>query len=304
YNLDETSYEGGENGEKHPIAWYHEFAGGRSFYTGLGHTNEAYSDQRFLDHVLQGIQYAMGDDIELDYDKVRTQRAIEENRFSKTVLDFNLNEPTEMTMLSDGKILFIERKGDVKLYDPSIRKVSVVNTIKTWTKYEDGLIGLTADPDFSSNNFVYLFYSHPERSANVLSRFVFEENKLDLSSEKEILEVPTQRDKCCHTGGSLQFGADRILFISTGDNTSPFESDGFSPSDEQPGREAFDAQKSSSNTNDLRGKILRIIVNEDGTYEIPEGNLFPPDEEKTRPEIYVMGNRNPYRISVDSRTGY
>src|SRR5690606_9055094 len=91
---------------------------------------------------------------------------------------------------------------------------------------------------------------------------------------------------------------------STGDNTSPFESDGFSPSDERPGRSAFDAQKSSSNTNDLRGKILRIKINPDGTYDIPEGNLFPPGEEKTRPEIYVMGNRNPYRISVDSRTGY
>jgi cytochrome c len=304
YNLDESSYKGGENGENHPIAWYHEFAGGRSFYTGLGHTNESYADPKFLNHVLQGIQYAMGDDVELDYDEVRTQRAIEENRFTKTVLDFNLNEPTEMTVLPSGKILFIERKGDVKLYDPSIGKVSVINTIKTWTKFEDGLIGLTADPDFSKNNFVYIFYSHPERSANVLSRFLFKENKLDLSSEKEILEVPTQRDKCCHTGGSLQFGADRMLFVSTGDNTSPFESDGFSPSDEQPAREAFDAQKSSSNTNDLRGKILRIILREDGTYDIPEGNLFPPGEEKTRPEIYVMGNRNPYRISVDSKTGF
>lgn len=304
YNLDETSYKGGDNGENHPIAWYHEFAGGRSFYTGLGHTNESYSDPKFLEHVLQGIQYAMGDNVKLDYSKVKTQRSIEENRFTKTVLDFNLNEPTEMTLLPSGKILFIERKGDVKLYDPAIGKVSVINTIKTFTTFEDGLLGLAADPDFANNNFVYIYYSHPEKSANILSRFVFKDNKLDISSEKEILEVATQREKCCHTGGSLQFGEDRVLFISTGDNTSPFESEGFSPSDEQPGRSAFDAQKSSSNTNDLRGKILRIIVHEDGTYEIPKGNLFPQGEEKTRPEIYVMGNRNPYRISVDPRTGY
>src|SRR5690606_6255736 len=140
---------------------------------------------------------------------------------------------------------------------------------KTFTTFEDGLLGLAADPDFANNNFVYIYYSHPEKSANILSRFVFKDNKLDISSEKEILEVATQREKCCHTGGSLQFGEDRVLFISTGDNTSPFESEGFSPSDEQPGRSAFDAQKSSSNTNDLRGKILRIIVREDGTYEIP-----------------------------------
>ena len=96
----------------------------------------------------------------------------------------------------------------------------------------------------------------------------------------------------------------RQPLYSTGDNTSPFASDGFSPSDETPGRSPFDAQKSSANTNDLRGKILRIHVEADGTYTIPAGNLFPKGEAKTRPEIYVMGCRNPYRISIDQKTGY
>ena len=304
YNLEESSYTGGENGANHPIAWYHEFDGGKAFYTGLGHTNESYTDSLFLDHVYQGIQYALGEKPKLDYGKAKTQRAIEENRFTKTVLEFNLNEPTEMAILPDGKIVFTERKGDVKLYEPSSGKVSVINTFSVSTKYEDGLIGLTADPDFAKNNYLYIFYSHPQRSANVLSRFTFVDNKIDTTTEKELLEVKTQREKCCHTGGSLQFAKDRMLFISTGDNTSPFESDGFSPSDEQQGRSPFDAQGSSANSNDLRGKILRIRVNEDGTYSIPEGNLFPKGEEKTRPEIYVMGNRNPYRISVDQRTGF
>jgi cytochrome c len=304
YNLDESSYEGGENGPDHPIAWYHEFQGGRSFYTGLGHTNESYSDSLFLEHLLQGIKYALGDSEPLNYKSVKTKRAPEENRFTKMVLDFNLNEPTEMTILPDGRILFIERKGDVKLYSPQTNKIKVINTIKAWTKEEDGLIGLTADPDFTKNNFIYLFYSHPVKSVNVLSRFVFRGDSLDRSTEKEILEVATQRETCCHTGGSLQFANDRILFISTGDNTNPFNSDGYSPSDEMPGRHAYDAQGSSSNPNDLRGKILRIVVSEDGSYSIPEGNLFPKGEAGTRPEIYVMGNRNPYRISVDSRTGY
>ncbi|HEY4110291.1 ThuA domain-containing protein [Puia sp.] len=58
--IDETSYSGGENGENHPMAWYHPFEGGRSFYTALGHTDEAWSDPMFLHHVLGGIQYAMG----------------------------------------------------------------------------------------------------------------------------------------------------------------------------------------------------------------------------------------------------
>src|SRR5690606_3610390 len=63
------------------------------------------------------------------------------------------------------------------------------------------------------------------------------------------------------------------------------------------------SQKGSSNTNDLRGKILRIHPEADGTYTIPEGNLFPEGTPKTRPEIYTMGNRNPSRLSIDSTTG-
>src|SRR5690606_6122145 len=93
------------------------------------------------------------------------------------------------------------------------------------------------------------------------------------------------------------------LYLSTGDNTNPHGSNGYSPSDERPGREAWDAQKSSANTNDLRGKIIRIKPQPDGSYTIPEGNLFPKGTAGTRPEIYTMGCRNPYRISVDQATG-
>ncbi|MEP6509397.1 MAG: PQQ-dependent sugar dehydrogenase, partial [Gemmatimonadales bacterium] len=79
---------------------------------------------------------------------------------------------------------------------------------------------------------------------------------------------------------------------------------GYAPLDERSGRIPWDAQKSSGNTNDLRGKIIRIHPEPDGTYTIPNGNLFPPATPKTRPEIYTMGNRNPYRISVDRHTGF
>jgi type 1 glutamine amidotransferase len=59
-NLDEKSYQGGKNGDHHPIAWYHNYDGGRAWYTGLGHTDESFSEPEFLQHVLGGIQYAMG----------------------------------------------------------------------------------------------------------------------------------------------------------------------------------------------------------------------------------------------------
>jgi type 1 glutamine amidotransferase len=58
--LDESSYEGGKNGSYHPIAWYHEFDGGRSFYTGLGHTEEAFDSPNFRKHLLGGMHYCLG----------------------------------------------------------------------------------------------------------------------------------------------------------------------------------------------------------------------------------------------------
>jgi len=303
YKLDESSYEGGENGGDHPWAWWHDFDGGRAFYTGMGHTDESWTEPEFLAHLTTGIKYAIGDN-KLDYTKAKEKLRPEDNRYSKKVFAYNLDEPTEMTVFPDGRILFIQRKGEVRLYDPKKDTLVTTNVFNVGTKFEDGMIGLTKDPDFTNNHWIYIFYSHPTKSANILSRFEFKDDKVDMASEKQMLEVVTQRETCCHTGGSLTFGPGNNLFISTGDNTSPFESDGYSPADERKDRSPFDAQKSSANTNDLRGKIMRIHPEPDGTYTIPEGNLFPKGEEKTRPEIYVMGNRNPYRISVDSKTGF
>lgn len=58
--IDENSYEGGTNGAFHPISWYHEYDGGRSFYTEMGHTDESYADSNFIKHLLGGIHYVMG----------------------------------------------------------------------------------------------------------------------------------------------------------------------------------------------------------------------------------------------------
>ena len=59
-NLDENSYEGGTNGDKHPIAWYHEFDGGRAFYTGGGHTKASFDEPDFRQHLLGGILWCLG----------------------------------------------------------------------------------------------------------------------------------------------------------------------------------------------------------------------------------------------------
>jgi cytochrome c len=308
--LDETSYQGGEmsamkstNG-KHPIAWYHDFDGGRAFYTELGHTDESYSEDLFLKHLAGGIRYAIGENLQLDYSKAKSQRVPDETRFNRSVLDENLNEPTQMEVLSNGDVLFVERRGAIKKYDTAMNQTLLIDSLKVYYKLEDGLIGLDADPNYDENHWIYLFYSSPTDSTQHISRFVFKDNKLDKSSEKVLLAIPVQRKECCHSGGGLEFDSHGNLFIGLGDNTNPFFSDGYDPIDESKGRGAFDAQRTSANTNSLVGKILRIHPEADGTYSIPEGNLFPKGTPNTRPEIYVMGDRNPYRFTIDPRTNY
>ncbi|MBK7869944.1 MAG: ThuA domain-containing protein [Saprospiraceae bacterium] len=315
--IDEKSYTGGTNGDNHPMAWYHEYDGGRAWYTALGHTDESYSEPEFIKHLLGGIQYAIGKNKKLNYAKALTHRAPEEDRFSKTALiQGTFFEPTEMTILPNFDILIGQRRGEVLLYkngSDTVKQALFLNVYhKTNTRgvnAEEGLLGIQKDPDFARNHFVYIFYSPIDTSVNRLSRFKFENDTL--TSEKVILQFYSQREICCHTGGSIAFGKDRIMFLSTGDNSTPFDepdnpyaNHGFGPLDDRLGKEQYDARRSSSNTNDLRGKILRIRINEDGTYDIPEGNLFPKGTEKARPEIYVMGNRNPYRISVDQKNGF
>ena len=314
--IDEKSYKGGKNGDNHPMAWYHDYDGGRSWYTELGHTEESFKDDNYLKHILGGIQYAIGDNKALDYAKAKTGRVPDEDRFTKNMLTVGtLYEPTEMTILPNLDVLIAQRRGEFMLYknsDKSVKQVGALNVyFKTKTdgvNAEEGLLGLQADPNFDKNHFVYVYYSPGDTSVNRLSRFKFENDVLDLKSEKVILELYSQREICCHTGGSIAFGKDNILFVSTGDNSTPFDepkqkyvNHGYAPLDDRKGHEQYDARRSSGNTNDLRGKILRIKINEDGTYEIPEGNLFSKGTANTRPEIYVMGNRNPYRISVDKK---
>jgi type 1 glutamine amidotransferase len=82
------------------MAWYHEYDGGRAFYTALGHTKESFSEEPYLQHILGGIQYAMGDNKKLDYDKATTLLPPEEDRFTKTQLaQGDFFETSEMTLL-------------------------------------------------------------------------------------------------------------------------------------------------------------------------------------------------------------
>lgn len=237
----------------------------------------------------------------------------DDNRFTKVVLTEGMDEPMEMTFLPESRILFVERKGGVKILDEKSGEVTLVATIPVNTKYtnkegvvreaEEGLMGVIAHPDFEKNHWIYLYYADPVDTQHVLARYELDGNTLKEETKKILLVVPTQREECCHTGGGMVFDQEGNLYLTVGNNTVNPRT-GSSNLDERPGFENSDDQRAPGNTNDLRGKILRIHPEDDGTYTIPAGNLFPVGTEKTKPEIYTMGHRNPWRPTLDSETGY
>lgn len=318
--LDENTYDGGTNGANHPIAWYHEYDGGRAFFTGGGHTDESFSEPLFVKHLLGGINYAMGEAKPLDYGKAYSVTMPEENRFEKTVLVNDLNNPMELAVSNAGKVYFTELAGNLSVFDTKTNKLKLIHRFPLTMKGGTGLIGITLDPDFDTNRWMYLYYSPPIEGEPIyfyLSRFTLsKDDAIDLASEKILLKVPVQINSGAHHGGSLAFDKDRNLILSTGDGTTPFPSNGYAPLDERsdPKHYPMDAQRSAANTNDFKGKILKIHPEKDGTYTIPKGNLFPLSVgaaavaegqrvRQTLPEIYAMGCRNPYRIAINPKTG-
>ncbi|MDP9843117.1 PQQ-dependent sugar dehydrogenase [Streptosporangium lutulentum] len=257
-----------------------------------------------------------------------------DSAFQKVTLNDTPGEPVDLAVLPDSRVLHTTRDGTVWMHDPATGLNTKAAELDVYEHDEEGLQSIALDPDFGKKNtWVYLYYSPPmdtpvddpstpdvnegdapntgtaadwERFEGVirLSRFQFTKNKIDLGSEQQILDVPVDRGICCHVGGDIVFDAAGNLYLSTGDDTNPFSSDGYTPIDERPDRNpSYDAQRSSGNTNDLRGKVLRIHPKNGGGYTVPKGNLFAPGTAKTRPEIYAMGLRNPFRIEINRKNG-
>lgn len=267
------------------------------------------------------------------------------NNYEKILLTKDVGEPIDMAVLPDRRVLHTARNGDVRLTDPSTGVTRLVNTLDVYANSEDGLQGIAIAPDFAESNHVYLVYAPRDADGdgtadtpagnapntlpagedesywdrwvgvNRLSRFTWTGSALDPASERPILDIEVQRGQCCHVGADIDFDGDGNLYLSTGDNTPAGTpgANGYAPNNDAPNMNpGFDARRGAGNTNDLRGKILRIDVRDEipagappgegSTYDVPAGNLFAPGTAGTRPEIFVMGVRNPFRIEVDPET--
>ncbi|WP_326552497.1 ThuA domain-containing protein [Micromonospora sp. NBC_01813] len=318
-------------GYDHPVSWCQDYQGGRSWYTGLGSAPDTFTIGAVRKHLLGGIQWAAGV-AEGDCG------ATVESNYERVLLNDQPGEPMSLAVLPDGRVLHNTRAGEVRLYDPATGASPVISNVSVYQHDEDGLQSVTLDPNFAENKWVYLYYAPPLNTPvddpatpgvnegdapansddpsvweafkghNLLSRVKFVEEPtphLDMSTEQEIITVDTDRGACCHVAGEVKFDGKGLLYLVTGDDTNASGSDNFTPINRSLTRgPAYDAARSSANTNDLRGKVLRIKLKADGSYSIPAGNLFPESQDlddKTRPEIFLMGLRNPFRFDVDSR---
>jgi glucose/arabinose dehydrogenase/type 1 glutamine amidotransferase len=349
--VEERTYDPGLNGNGpfHPISWCRDYDGGRSFYTGMGRTDASYTtDKQFQSHLLGAIEWTTGmvrGDCQATIASNYTiERLTAQNKSGQ--LD-QIGEPHGLTTAPDGKLFYVGKAacpsgpivdwndpkvglgcGTIHQWDPKTKQVKLLTTLAVMgnrgsgdelVKNEEGLLGITLDPKFRQNGWIYAYWM-PHQSIDrdkrigqrTISRFTYDSAKqtIDQRTRKDLLHWSTQIHSCCHAGGGMTFDKKGNLYIGSGDSNSSGGSGGYSGNNwtaDYKGISFQDARRTAGNTNDLNGKIIRIHPEPDGTYTIPKGNLFTGKEEgggKTRPEIYVMGVRNIARIAWDNQNDW
>ncbi|SCG68947.1 ThuA domain-containing protein [Micromonospora inositola] len=344
--VEEGTYNAGlsGNGAFHPISWCQDYDGGRSFFTGMGRTEASWTtDKQFQGHLAGAIKWTTGmvrgDCQATIASNYRIERLTATNQAGQ--LD-QIGEPHGLTVAPDGKVLYIGKAacptgpiaswddpkvglgcGTIHQWDPKTKQAKLLTTLAVMgnrgsgselVKNEEGLVGITLDPKFAQNGWVYVYWMPHESidrdrriGQRTVSRFTYDaaNQSLDQGTRKDLLHWDTQIHSCCHAGGGMTFDESGNLYIGSGDSNSSGGSNGYSGNNwtqDYKGTSFQDARRTAGNTNDLNGKILRIHPEADGTYTIPQGNLFTGKEEgggRARPEIYVMGVRNIARIAWD-----
>jgi uncharacterized repeat protein (TIGR03806 family) len=195
----------------------------------------------------------------------------------------------------DGRLVVAEQGGRVYAFVPSAtvangqrRLVLDLSGQVLFVGDERGLLGLTFDPDFVTNRYLYVHYSVSGSGDSRISRFTWDAgtDSVNLASEKQILNLA--QPAANHNGGALAFGGDGYLYIAFGD-----------------GGGANDQFGNGQNLGTLLGALLRINVhpqNPTDPYDIPVDNPFVA-RAGARPEIWAFGLRNPFRFSFDRQNG-
>lgn len=188
-----------------------------------------------------------------------------------------LNFPVGLALAPDGRVFFNERlTGKIRIINPQWQLVPTeFCQISVATNGEQGLLGLTLDPAFAQNHFVYVYYTAPGATKNRVVRYT--ESSGSCTNETPILDdLPVSAN---HNGGIIQFGPDGKLYVVIGDVQN---------------------QANSQSLTSLAGKILR--VNPDGS--APNDNPFFSNTNPNAKKVFSLGHRNSYGFTFHSHTGH
>jgi len=190
-----------------------------------------------------------------------------------------LVNPTLMEFAPDGRLFVSQQGGDLRVIKNGALLPTPFVHLNVDSSGERGLLGIAFDPNFASDQYVYLYYTVPGSPAhNRVSRFTASGDTAVPGSEVDIFDLDPLSSATNHNGGSIHFGADGKLYISAGENANP---------------------ANSQSLNSLLGKILRI--NPDGT--IPSDNPFVSQTTGKDQAIWALGLRNPFTFAVQPGTG-
>jgi glucose/arabinose dehydrogenase len=198
-----------------------------------------------------------------------------------------LNSPVEITNANDSRLFVVQQTGQIKIVQPS-GAVNVVNFLDISTKItyggERGLLGLAFHPQYATNGYFFVYYNNLAGNITVARYSVSstDPNVANPASEKLMLDIPKPFSN--HNGGSIHFGPDGYLWISTGDGGS-----------------GGDPNNNGQNKNALLAKMLRIDVNSTGPYNIPPSNPFVGIDGAD--EVWSYGLRNAWKFSFDLTAG-
>ncbi len=200
--------------------------------------------------------------------------------FTETNVASGLSSPNSFVFLPDGRIFVCQQTGAIRVIDATGALLATpFATLTVNSSGERGLLGIEIDPNFTSNNFVYVYYTATTPNVhNRVSRLTANGNVVVPGSELPLLDL-NPLGATNHNGGAIHFGADGKLYIAAGENAVP---------------------DNAQSLNNLLGKILRI--NSDGS--IPNDNpFFNSPTPGVRKEIWAYGFRNPWRFTVQPGTG-
>lgn len=196
--------------------------------------------------------------------------------FQQVLVANGISNPTVMAFAPDGRLFVAQQTGQLRVIKNGVLLAQPFISLNVNPVGERGLLGIAFDPAFSTNNFIYLYYTLPSGANNRVSRFTANGDVAVSGSEVVVLDLDPLSSATNHNGGTLAFGPDGKLYIGVGDNANP-----------------ANAQTLSN----YHGKILRI--NSDGS--VPPGNPYTGTGARQR--IWCYGLRNPYTIAFQPGSG-